>query len=324
MKHTKEKYQKQIALIDEKDWFVKICAIEEFKSLLKDEMKEIVKQLNLKDKKIDPEKDKQIMLEIKKLAEPIVPFANQAAEKIYNIYTQAKNQELRIFAINAMGVIGGTRALELLKKIWQAQIHTEEVLLQITLAIGGISAGEMFRMSFLEGEEYYIYLVKELKKKKWEKDLAKILIHFGQMHGKNQAHEQAKKFFEKAVEVHPEDYYNWIFLGQAHELMNELMEAEKYYQKALEVNAKSEHAWYSLGIIHYKQKEIQQALECFKKAVDCNLKDEINQYNVGLMYFLLEDYKNAEKTWKYVLYLNPNHKEAKLQLKRIKERNYKK
>lgn len=319
LKHSEKKYQKQIALMEEQDWIIKIWAIHEFRNMLLDEKNEIEKKLNLTEKITDPEENQRVLEKINKLSEPIFPFVSQASEKIHSMYTQAKNLELRIFSINAMGAIGGTKSMELLKRIFRAQPHSEEMLLQINLAIGGIHKFDMFRLNLLRGERYNLYLEAELKKKKWEEDLAKILLHFGKNFGKSQQFDQAKKFFEKVVEVQSKEPYNWIFLGQAHKSLNELTEAEKYYHKAVEVDPKFELAWYSVGQIHYKRKEIQQALECFKKAVDCELKNETNHFFVGLMHFLLKDFDQAEKSWNYVLYLNPNHPETKQHLQLLKE-----
>lgn len=319
LKHSEKKYQKQLALMDERDWFVRICAIHDFRNLLLDEMNLIKKKLKLKKKITDPEENQRVLEEINKLSEPVIPFVGQASDKIHSMYTQAKNLKLRVFTINAMGAIGGTRFMGHLKKIFRAQPHSEEMLLQINLAIGGIHKFDMFRLNLLAGERYNLYLEAELKKKSWEEDLAKILLHFGRNFGKNQQFDQAKKFFEKAVEVQPKEPYNWIFLGQAHESLNELAEAEQYYQKATEVDPKFELAWYSVGQIHYKRKEIQQALECFKKAVDCELKNETNHFFVGLMHFLLKDFDQAEKSWNYVFYLNSNHPETKQHMQLLKE-----
>ncbi|MCE7744257.1 MAG: hypothetical protein GPJ52_03870 [Candidatus Heimdallarchaeota archaeon] len=150
--------------------------------------------------------------------------------------------------------------MELLKKIFRAQLHSEEMLLQINQAIDGIHTFDMFRLNLIAGERYKLYLEAEQKKKSWEEDLAKILIHFGRSFVKSQQFDQAKKFFEKVVEVQPEEPYNWIFWDK-----------------------------------------------------------HTNHFFVGLMHFLLKDFDQAEKSWNYVLYLNPNHPETKQHLQLLKE-----
>lgn len=69
-------------------------------------------------------------------------------------------------------------------------------------------------------------------------------------------------------------------LGECHEKLREWADAKRYYQRALEMDQQTDEAWFGLGMVLAGQERWYEALHYIRKAL--NLYDESGEYWLGL------------------------------------------
>ncbi|KAA3624321.1 MAG: hypothetical protein DWQ02_23225 [Bacteroidetes bacterium] len=85
---------------------------------------------------------------------------------------------------------------------------------------------------------------------------------------------QAKRLFEKAIEMNPRMAASFRGLGLCYELDANFTEAQKAYEKVLEIDSMfSRVLYYQLAEIYYKNEEAEKALEYFHKFDELQEKD---------------------------------------------------
>jgi len=78
-------------------------------------------------------------------------------------------------------------------------------------------------------------------------------------------------------------------------------------------------ALYNAGLKLYKEKKYKESLEKLKKAVELNTLYADAYVVIGGIYVERQDPKNAIEYFEKALKVNPNHPEARENLKRVKE-----
>jgi tetratricopeptide (TPR) repeat protein len=68
-----------------------------------------------------------------------------------------------------------------------------------------------------------------------------------------------------------------------------------YYEKALEVNPNDADAWKDLGVIYGQSNQFEQALQAFKKVVEINPEDAQAMFNIAVTYQNLGDVDSANQ-----------------------------
>jgi len=132
----------------------------------------------------------------------------------------------------------------------------------------------------------------------------------------------AKEYFELALKYNPSDvewYYNKI--GEIHLKLSEYLEAIEYFNKAIKVKPKDWYSHEKKGIALYKLGKYEEALACFDEAIKLIEGDHTYQtarkgsgnhplYDAlaqiykrqGKAYFNLGKYKEASRSFKYVIW----------------------
>merc|ERR1719481_1432850 len=90
-------------------------------------------------------------------------------------------------------------------------------------------------------------------------------------------HENAIKFFQRAVQVSPNFAYAYTLLGHEYVLVEELDKALSCFRTAVRLESRHYNAWYGIGLTYYKQERFQLAEIYFRKAL------AINPYSPVLM-----------------------------------------
>jgi len=99
----------------------------------------------------------------------------------------------------------------------------------------------------------------------------------GNCFSQQKEHENAIKFFQRAVQVNPDFSYAWTLLGNEYVLVEELEKALNAFRTAVRLDHRLYNGWYGIGLTYYKQERFQLAEVYYKKAL------MINRYSPLLM-----------------------------------------
>ena len=166
---------------------------------------------------------------------------------------------------------------------------------------------------------------------------AELYYNLGIVHEKLKDFAAARRCYEKAVTISPQEdfYYN---LGEVLVELKEWDEAIKTFKKVLETDAKDGNCYFNLGICFFNKDEKNLALDYFQKAVEINPNDTFAYFYLGYIYqkdgltnFAVENYKKVlslapDYSWAYfnlgsIAFNNGNTEEAGMYLQKTLDCN---
>ena len=135
------------------------------------------------------------------------------------------------------------------------------------------------------------------------------LLEEGKTYHNNEEYDKAIEIFKKAVELNPNEYLNWQWLGRSYyerysdgdeeNALNSLL-------KAVELNPNDDSNWYWLGISYGMNSQYDKEKESFLKATELNPNNADNWYKLGISYFNDKQYDKAIESFSKAVELNPN------------------
>lgn len=135
------------------------------------------------------------------------------------------------------------------------------------------------------------------------------LLEEGKTYCNNEEYDKAIEIFKKAVELNPNEYLNWQWLGRSYyerysdgdeeNALNSLL-------KAVELNPNDDSNWYWLGISYGMNSQYDKEKESFLKATELNPNNADNWYKLGISYFNDKQYDKAIESFSKAVELNPN------------------
>ena len=138
-----------------------------------------------------------------------------------------------------------------------------------------------------------------------------------------------------AIRVAPSVANNFVGLATAYQLQGNIDQAEKNYRRALQLEPTNQLAvdgikaiendkvqmeldlFLNRAIAFQKEGRYDESIDSYIKAVRLALRNADIHYNVGTSFQAKKDWFQAEKAYRRVLELDPNHKEATLALKAL-------
>jgi len=96
-------------------------------------------------------------------------------------------------------------------------------------------------------------------------------------------HENAIKFFQRAVQVSPSFAYAYTLLGHEYVLVEELEKALSCFRTAVRLDHRHYNAWYGIGLTYYKQERFQLAEIYYRKALAINRFSPILMCHVAVV-----------------------------------------
>ena len=96
-------------------------------------------------------------------------------------------------------------------------------------------------------------------------------------------HENAIKFFQRAVQVSPNFAYAYTLLGHEYVLVEELEKALSCFRTAVRLDHRHYNAWYGIGLTYYKQERFQLAEIYYRKALAINRFSPILMCHVAVV-----------------------------------------
>jgi len=121
-------------------------------------------------------------------------------------------------------------------------------------------------------------------------------------------YDKAEEMLKKAIEINPENGWNYIELMQLYLSGGEYDKTEEMGKKAIEINPESENAYIILGLLYRGSKEYDKAEEMFKKVLEINPRNYHASVGLGLGYKFQGEYDKAEEMFKKALEINPGNK----------------
>ncbi|MHA1185544.1 MAG: tetratricopeptide repeat protein [Candidatus Heimdallarchaeota archaeon] len=326
MPHLKKEFDTQLAMLVVDDWYTKLCAIDDIRRMVVEDAIELYEEFEKqfkeeKDSGIHPNEGKEFWKSLKPLEDITEQIVIATHKLLFVTRTDKKDYYvLENFVIEALRILGGVKAMQILNSMRKQILIPEKKLIKIENAMIESECKSVFKHLFIDDlKEYKRFLRKRLKGREWKKNLAKGFEYYGMKYGRKEQFEMAKKSFEKAVELNPKGYTYWIFLGQANLSLKEYKKAEEVFRKASEKKPESAIAWEHLGHIYFILKEFQKAKENYLKAIKYDPKHEGLYNNLSMVYINIRELQEAENTLKKVLEINPKNEDALRLLERLEQ-----
>lgn len=155
--------------------------------------------------------------------------------------------------------------------------------------------------------EDYIRTFKEVNDIISNKKNADDLLEQGKSYINDENYEEAIKCFNNAIELDPNDWVSWHWLGRSYGGNGNNEMAMKCLKKAVELNPDDADNWYWLGYFYFFNiKDDEEGIKCLKKAVELNPDDADNWECLGICHKINENYEDAIMCFKKAVELNPN------------------
>ena len=132
------------------------------------------------------------------------------------------------------------------------------------------------------------------------------LLEEGKTYYNNEEYDKAIEIFKKAIELNPNEYLNWQWLGRSYYERYDEENALNSLLKAVELNPNDDSNWYWLGISYGMNSQYDKEKESFLKATELNPNNADNWYKLGISYFNDKQYDKAIESFSKAVELNPN------------------
>ena len=136
------------------------------------------------------------------------------------------------------------------------------------------------------------------------------LFEQGKSDYENEEYDKAIEIFKKAVELNPDDYLNWYWLGRSYNDNEQYQEAINSGLKATQLNPDYAGNWFELGGAYRDNKQYQNAINSYLKATQLNPNDDEYFVSLGWVYYDMELYKDAMQSFIEALKLNASNSNA--------------
>eukprot|EP01015_Nassula_variabilis_P002144 TRINITY_DN1115_c0_g1_i2.p1 TRINITY_DN1115_c0_g1~~TRINITY_DN1115_c0_g1_i2.p1 ORF type:complete len:422 (-),score=62.91 TRINITY_DN1115_c0_g1_i2:38-1303(-) len=169
-----------------------------------------------------------------------------------------------------------------------------------------------------EGVEYYSTCLWHLKKNVEATKLASDLlakaffspetwVAVGNCFSMQKEHENALKFFHRALQLNPSFSYAYTLCGHEYAYNEDFVKARKYYDQAIALDLRHYNAWWGLGNIFYKQEKYDRALDNFLKAISINHRCPVLYSYLGMTLFAKGEFAEALRYFDNSEMLDPNN-----------------
>lgn len=159
------------------------------------------------------------------------------------------------------------------------------------------------------------------KEAKISKDNASIYTEIGNKFLSKKSYENARLFYNKTLEINPNDTNAYRNLGMVEEGGDHLDEAMSYYTRALELslgqNEKPATNYNDIGNIYFAKNDFDNARAQYNNAISHDPEFYYAYYNLGYLSERLNETDKAIGYYNKALQINPNYDDAHLGLTRI-------
>ena len=136
--------------------------------------------------------------------------------------------------------------------------------------------------------------------------LAKALHGMGLLHAEMGEYEKAVEYFDKEVEIRPDDNEAWVNRADVLDELERHEEAMKSYDEALRIEPDDDRAWYNRGNVLARLERYEEAINSYDKALRINPDKHEAWGNRGNALTALTRYEEAMKSYDEVLRIKPD------------------
>lgn len=139
------------------------------------------------------------------------------------------------------------------------------------------------------------------------------------LYGINREFNEEIFWAKKAIKADPNYDLAFVNLGNAYTELHDFKRARNAFMRAVEVNKKSPVGFYSLGVLSERERDLPAAVGFYKKAleVDPNFKEAM--LNLGATYANLGKFKVAKEILERLIRLNPQSVDARNLLREVEK-----
>ena len=127
-------------------------------------------------------------------------------------------------------------------------------------------------------------------------------------------HEQALKFFKRAIQVDPTFTYAYTLSGHEFVANEDFDKAFAMYRHALRMDARHHNAWFGLGQIYFRQEKYGMAEAHFKSALRINSRSSVLRCYMGMVLAKSKKFDDSKRYLHTAIELQPNNPQAHFQL----------
>ena len=116
-------------------------------------------------------------------------------------------------------------------------------------------------------------------------------------------HQKAIDHFKKVLEIDPDFFEAWHYLGTVYDEMGDYQEAVENMRKALELNKEYSDAWADIAFVYIRMENYSDALECMKIAAELESDNYEIWYDLGYINYELDNQEQAVECYNKALEL---------------------
>jgi len=120
-------------------------------------------------------------------------------------------------------------------------------------------------------------------------------------------YDQAKKYYNLAIDEDPFDFNLWYNLGVVHSQKEQFYKAIDCFEMALAINEEFFLAWHNLGNTYASLGRLNESIKSYQEALFLNRHDVETTYNLASVYGDLGNYTKAINLFTQVITRNANH-----------------
>jgi len=135
----------------------------------------------------------------------------------------------------------------------------------------------------------------------------------GNCYSHQKEHENAIKFFQRAVQVSPNFAYAYTLLGHEYVLVEELEKALACFRTSVRLDRRHYNAWYGIGLTYYKQERFQLAEIYYRRALAISPNSPILMCHVAVVQHATNNTPAAIETLTSALKISPKNALCKFQ-----------
>ncbi len=134
--------------------------------------------------------------------------------------------------------------------------------------------------------------------------------NLGLAYAKNNQDDQAKYYYNQAIQLNEDAYFAWFNLGNLAMRENKNEKAIEYYQRAIHSNEYFLPAYHNLASLLVKQNNYQQAIKILQQALDHFPSNLSVLYDLAIVNYRDGNLIVAKKYIEKILQINPNNRMA--------------
>jgi tetratricopeptide (TPR) repeat protein len=138
-------------------------------------------------------------------------------------------------------------------------------------------------------------------------DRDEMIFNIGFAYEQNDYFKEAIAYFEKTIELNPENEAAIYELAYCYEKINQNEKSIEYYNKYIDIDTFSDSAWFNIGFVYAKLNKFEKSIEAYEYALAINEDFPNAWFNLGHSYMFWKKYQNAIDSFNRLLEFDPTN-----------------